>query len=349
MIHDGMFYEVEEGPVGSSISSRTDELSNDVEQIKHDIETMKNEYVLHTDFYRFKNYIESDRYIYNKIFRFAYLFDWKTIVTTYVLPEDFIMYVIDGIGSNINMTKLIPWTSLFICQNLPMIFISKFKHLFNWEYLIENSHCSTEVLDYVNSILNKERWDLVSKYVEMDFKFLLKFKDRINWSILIEEGKTILTEEEIEKFYSYIPLSSLLYSDYIHRISEDFVKKHINEFNYSNMTQILTFVDLSVDFLIKYADYYSIDRYMSLSQYKKDLPISLVDYHLSSEVVEHKDYALMSCMNTDNDEHKILTDDYISLIVKHIDKLEWKDIPELVKREGGFSFWLFFIKKKYFG
>ena len=316
------------------------------ERIEERVNLIESSYIEKSKYKEFEEYVKSFKFIADIICIIPNLFDWQRILSKYVFPTYFIDEVIDRIGSSVKTQNVIPWTTLFIHQNLSIGFIQKFKHMFNWDYLIENDLCDTDTLELVDSVINKERWDLISRCMTLDQKFLHKYAHKINWSLLVSNVKTTLTEEQIEEFYQYIPMRSLIYSKSLYTLSDDFIIRHINEFSYHDMTHIIQKKLFSSEFYIEYANYYDIDV---LDMYDH-IPMEAVDFHLTHKIVTDKEKALRICMPCEVGEKRHhMTEEYASLILKHADKLKWSDIPEEARKEASIYFWFSFHHKKFFG
>lgn len=310
------------------------------------VNLIKSNYIEKSEYKEFERYVKSFRFIADIIYAIPNLFDWERILSKYEFSTYFIDDVIDRIGSSAKTQNIIPWTTLFIHQNLSIGFIQKFKHMFNWDYLIENDLCDTDTLELVDSVINKERWDLISRCMTLDQKFLHNYAHKINWSLLLSNVKTTLTEEQIEEFYQYIPMRSLIYSKSLYILSDDFIIRHINEFSYHDMTHIIQKKVFSSKFYIEYANYYDID---DLDTYDH-IPIEAVDFHLTHKIVTDKGKALRICMPCEvGEKRQHMTEEYASLILKHADKLKWSDIPEEARKEASIYFWFSFHHKKFFG
>ena len=315
------------------------------DRIEGRVNHIESNYIEKSEYKEFEGYVKSVRFIADIICAIPNLFDWERILSKYVFSTYFIYDVIDRIGSSVETRNIIPWTTLFIHQNLSIGFIQKFKHMFNWDYLIENDLCDAGTLELVDSIINKERWDLISRCMTLDQKFLHKYADKINWSLLVSNVKTTLTEEQIEEFYQYIPMRSLIYSKSLHTLSDDFIIKHINEFSYYDMTHIIQKRLFSNEFYVEYANYYDID---DLDTYDH-IPIEAVDFHLTHKIVTDKGKALRICMPCEvGEKRQHMTEEYASLILKHADKLKWSDIPEEARKEASIYFWFSFHHRKIF-
>ena len=315
------------------------------DKIKETVNHIESNYIEKSEYKEFEKYVKSFKFIADIICTIPNLFDWQQILSKYVFPTYFIDDVIDRIGSNVKTQNVIPWTTLFIHQNLSIGFIQKFKHMFNWDYLIENDLCDTDTLELVDSVINKERWDLISRCMTLDQKFLHKYAHKINWSLLVSNLKTRLTEEQIEEFYQYIPMRSLIYSKSLYILSDDFFIRHINEFNYHDMTHIILKRVFSSEFYVEYANYYDID---DLDRYDH-IPIEAVDFHLTHKIVTDKGKALRICMPCEvGEKRQHMTEEYASLILKHADKLKWSDIPEEARKEASIYFWFNFHHRKFF-
>ena len=315
------------------------------DRIEGRVNHIESNYIEKSEYKEFEGYVKSVRFIVDIICTIPNLFDWQQILSKYVFPTYFIDDVIDRIGSNVKTQNVIPWTTLFIHQNLSIGFIQKFKHMFNWDYLIENDLCDTDTLELVDSVINKERWDLISRCMTLDQKFLHKYAHKINWSLLLSNVKTTLTEEQIEEFYQYIPMRSLIYSKSLYSLSDDFIIRHINEFSYHDMTHIIQKKLFSSKFYIEYANYYDID---DLDTYDH-IPIEAVDFHLTHKIVADKGKALRICMPCEvGEKRQHMTEEYASLILKHADKLKWSDIPEEARKEANIYFWFNFHHRKIF-
>ena len=206
--------------------------------------------------------------------------------------------------------------------------------------------CDTGTLELVDSIINKERWDLISRCMTLDQKFLHKYAHKINWSLLVSNAKTILTEEQIEEFYHYIPTRRLIYSKSLYTLSDDFIIKHINEFSYNDMIHIIQKKVFSNEFYVEYANYYDID----VLDIHAHIPMEAVDFHLTHAIVTNKGKALRICMPCEvGEKRQHMTEEYASLILKHADKLKWSDIPEEARKEASIYFWFSFHHRKFFG
>lgn len=309
------------------------------------VNLIESNYIEKSEYKEFEEYVKSFKFIADIICIIPNLFDWQRILSNYVFPTYFIDEVIDRIGSNVETQNVIPWTTLFIHQNLSIGFIQKFKHMFNWDYLIENDLCDTDTLELVDSVINKERWNLISRCMTLDQKFLHKYAHKINWSLLVSNLKTRLTEDQIEEFYHYIPMRSLIYSKSLYILSDDFIIRHINEFNYHDMRHIIQKRVFSSEFYVEYANYYDIDN---LDTYDH-IPIEAVDFHLTHKIVIDKGKALRICMPCEvGEKRKYMTEEYASLILKHADKLKWSDIPEEARKEASIYFWFSFHHRKIF-
>ena len=309
------------------------------------VDHIESNYIKKSEYKEFEGYVKSFRFIADIIYAIPNLFDWERILSKYEFSTYFIDDVINRIGSSAETQNIIPWTTLFIHQNLSIVFIQKFKHMFNWDYLIENDLCDTDTLELVDSVINKERWDLISRCMTLDQKFLHKYAHKINWSLLVSNLKTRLTEEQIEEFYQYIPMRSLIYSKSLYILSDDFFIRHINEFNYHDMTHIILKRVFSSEFYVEYANYYDID---DLDTYDH-IPIEAVDFHLTHKIVTDKGKALRICMPCEvGEKRQHMTEEYASLILKHADKLKWSDIPEEARKEASIYFWFSFHHRKIF-
>ena len=310
------------------------------------VNRIENNYIEKSEYKEFEGYVKSFRFIADIIYTIPNLFDWERILSKYEFSTYFINDVIDKIGSNVHTQNIIPWTTLFIHQNLSIEFIQKFKHMFNWDYLIENDLCDTGTLELVDSVINKERWDLISRCMTLDQNFLHKYAHKINWSLLlVSNAKTILTEEQIEEFYHYIPTRRLIYSKSLYTLSDDFIIKHINEFSYNDMIHIIQKKVFSNEFYVEYANYYDID----VLDMHTHIPMEAVDFHLTHAIVTNKGKALRICMPCEvGEKRQHMTEEYASLILKHADKLKWSDIPEEARKEASIYFWFNFHHRKIF-
>ena len=316
------------------------------DRIEGRVNLIESNYIEKSEYKEFEGYVKSFRFIADIIYAIPNLFDWERILSKYEFPTYFIEEVIDRIGSNVKTQNIIPWTTLFIHQNLSIGFIQKFKHMFNWDYLIDNDLCDTGTLELVDSIINKERWDLISRCMTLDQKFLHKYAHKINWSLLlVSNAKTILTEEQIEEFYHYIPTRRLIYSKSLYTLSDDFIIKHINEFSYNDMIHIIQKKVFSNEFYVEYANYYDID----VLDMHAHIPMEAVDFHLTHAIVTNKGKALRICMPCEvGEKRQHMTEEYASLILKHADKLKWSDIPEEARKEASIYFWFSFHHRKIF-
>ena len=316
------------------------------DRMEERVNLIESNYIEKPEYKEFVGYVKSFRFIADIICTIPNLFDWERILSKYEFSTYFIDEVIGRIGSNVKTQNGIPWTTLFIHQNLSIGFIQKFKHMFNWDYLIENDLCDTGTLELVDSIINKDRWDLISRCMTLDQKFLHKYAHKINWSLLVSNVKTSLTEEQIKEFYQYIPMRSLIYSKSLHTLSDDFIINHINEFSYYDMTHIIQKRVFPSEFYVEYANYYDID---DLDIYDDHIPIEAVDFHLTHKIVADKGKALRICMPCEvGEKRQHMTEEYASLILKHADKLKWSDIPEEARKEASIYFWFSFHHRKFF-
>lgn len=70
----------------------------------------------------------------------------------------------------------------------PKWFVDSYKNYFNWEHIILTNNFNIELVSEYKDYID---WNIVSKYLVMDYSFIEKHKSSINLELLLENDNTI--------------------------------------------------------------------------------------------------------------------------------------------------------------
>jgi hypothetical protein len=125
----------------------------------------------------------------------------------------------------------------------------------------------------MNKLLKKYNysWNMISKNGDLSNDFLIMYKKRINWNILLYENKIYLNEDVINEVWDYIKYNKRLYMNYIlsfelinkrkddilweyiiyqHNIKNEYI---INNYTFLRNYLIMNFID--IDDIIEFKEY----------------------------------------------------------------------------------------------
>ena len=172
--------------------------------------------------------------------------DWYTL-SSYKLNDDIIN----------KYHNFLVWQNL-LYNNLNLKLIDKYSYLLddnNWEFISLNYNYD---LKFIKKYSNKLNWKYISSQIQLSEDFIMEFQDKVYWR-LIAIFQKILSEKFIEnnicklKYHNNHKKCKIHPKETVYQnLSESFILKYRNEFDYNDWEIISAKQKLTEKFIIKF-------------------------------------------------------------------------------------------------